>query len=234
MIGYVKFGEVYSKEYSAMFDDSFLFEVAEPDFDTYSINGRNGDLHIDNERKKNFSHTIKGVIPFDYETNYFPLRSRLLVSEGYMDIKNDMHSDYFRKGKIESVSNITSSPEKDIVTFGVTVTFRPELFLTSGEISQTFSASGTLTNPTPCEAKPLLRVYGKGTITVGTTVIKVNTAGTSYIDIDTDTMQAYEGDLNRNSYITVTEWGHLTSGENTVTLGSRITKVEVTPRWCYL
>lgn len=234
MIGNLKFGNIESQNYNAMFSDSFLFEMAEPDFDTYSIDGRNGDLHIDNNRKKNFSYTIQGVIPSAYLTNYLPLRSELLNCEGYMDIKSYMHTEYYRKGKIQSISNITSSPEKDIVTFGVKVTFRPELYLTNGETILTFSASGLLTNPTPCESKPLLRVYGKGTITVGTTVIKVNTAGTSYIDIDTDTMQAYEGDLNRNSYITVTEWGHLTSGENTVTLGSGITKVEVTPRWCYL
>lgn len=238
MIGYLEFGEINTQDYNAMFSDSFLFSVADNDYDTYSIDGRNGDLHIDNGRKKNFTHNIKGVIPFAYKENYFYLRTLLLQSEGYLDIRSNLNTDIFRKGKIDSISNISSNPQSDIVTFYVKVTFRPELYLRDGEDVIEFTKDGTITNPTPCESRPLLKILGKGKINVGETVIDVNTAVSSGLIVDIDNHNAYEetdnGKVWRNSYITVNEWGYIPNGENVVSLGKGIEKVEITPRWCYL
>lgn len=228
----LKIGDINSSDYGIYLINSDMFKASEFDFDTYEIPGRNGDLHISNGRRKNKDIEFEFMVRNEYIDRMDEFMAVLGTLQGYQRLECDYYQGKYRMGYLSSFDYGTNGYTSG--TFSVVYSCRPEKFLSSGETSQTFSASGTLTNPTPCEAKPLLRVYGKGTITVGTTVIKVNTAGTSYIDIDTDTMQAYEGDLNRNSYITVTEWGHLTSGENTVTLGSGITKIEVTPRWCYL
>lgn len=234
MIGYLQVGDINTENYNAMFSDSFLYAVGEPNFDTYSVNGANGDLHISNGRFDNISYSIKGVIHKGFEDNYLTLRTLLLNMEGYQRISHSCRDDYFRKGKVFSISPINSNHDKDIVTFSIVTSLRPELYLVSGEDVVAFTGNGSITNPCSTKAKPLIRVYGKGTLKCGDTVIEVNKKGTSYIDIDIDTENAYEGSANRNDYISVSEWGGLVEGTNTIEFDSTITKVEITPRWYLL
>ena len=108
----------------------------------------------------------------------------------------------------------------------------PQRFLMSGEQAVTLTKTGTIANPTAFAAKPLLRVYGEGTLTISGVHLQIS-KGTEYIDIDCDLMDAFEGTNNRNSNITLTDglFPVLMPGNNRITLGSGITKVVVTPRW---
>lgn len=228
----LKIGNIDSSDYGIYLINSEAYMASEFDFDTYEIPGRNGDLHILNGRRKNKSIEFEFMVRDDYINRMDEFISVVSQLEGYQRLECSYYQNKYRMGRIESVEYGTNGYTSG--TFSLKFTCRPEKYLVSGESTITFTANGTINNPTPCVSKPLIRVYGKGTFTVGTTVIKVNTAGTEYIDIDTDTMQAYEGLYNRNGNITVTTWGCLASGENTIQLGSGITKLEITPRWCYL
>lgn len=53
------------------------------------------------------------------------------------------------------------------------------------------------------------------------------------MDVDCDIMDAHYGAINLNSYLTLSgnEYPTLVAGANNLTIGSGITRVEITPRW---
>ena len=58
-------------------------------------------------------------------------------------------------------------------------------------------------------------------------------AADGYTDIDCDLEDAYKGSANKNGCLQLYsgEFPTLAPGENGITLGTGITKVEITPRW---
>ena len=107
----------------------------------------------------------------------------------------------------------------------------PQRWLTAGQAFTTFTADGTITNNTLFNAKPLLRVYGAGQFGIGAETLELTQAGQAYVDVDCESMNAYEGSTNMNQYLTVTDFPVLAPGSNGVTLGAGITKIEIMPRW---
>ena len=98
-----------------------------------------------------------------------------------------------------------------------------------GEITLTYGVHPYY-NPTPFESKPLIKVTGTGTLTVNGVQIAISATPTT---IDCELMEAYNGTTSRNSDIVLTpnKFPVLKPGNNTITLGSGITKLEITPRW---
>jgi Phage-related protein len=82
---------------------------------------------------------------------------------------------------------------------------KPERWLKIGETAITATTDTSITNPTEFNAKPIIRVYGTGTVQVGTGTFTINTEGSSYIDIDCDILDCYEGATNQNSKVSITK-----------------------------
>ena len=110
----------------------------------------------------------------------------------------------------------------------------------SGETTQTFSASGFISNPTLFKARPLLEVKGYGVLTLGTSVLTITDGGTGanqVIFIDCEAQEAWElvssVKVSRNNCIQYAsnDFPTLAPGLNTVGLGTGITQVKITPRW---
>ena len=230
MKGNLNFGAIYSSDFSFYILDPSGFTAPDDDFETYEIPGRSGDLHISNGRKKNVTVTYQCIMECDDAMEEFiSFRSKLGTVSGYQKLTESYMPSYFWLAKFKSIKAKTITPKQ--VLFELTFTCIPKLFLESGETEHAFTAAGTIENPTANGAKPIIRIYGSGTFTVGTIIGTINTAGTQYIDIDTDTHQAFEGPTFRNSNVTITQWGELIPGVNDVTLGTGINKLTVIPRW---
>ena len=230
MKGSINFGAVYSSDFSFYIIDTSGFTAPDDDFETYEIPGRSGDLHISNGRKKNVTVTYQCIMECDDAMEEFiSFRSKLGTVSGYQKLTESYMPSYFWLAKFKSIKAKTITPKQ--VLFELSFTCIPKLFLESGEAQHAFTAAGTIENPTANGAKPIIRIYGSGTFTVGTIIGTINTAGTQYIDIDTDTHQAFEGPTFRNSNVTITQWGELIPGVNDVTLGTGINKLTVIPRW---
>lgn len=231
MIGNLVVGNINCKDYGVLVSDAGIYASPEPDYTSYEIAGRNGDLHINNGRYKNVDITYQAFIAHEFEDRFVPFRSAILSQEGYVRIEDDFQKDMYRLGRLKSGIEGKIKLARGIGTFELEFDCKPQWYLKSGENETVFTENGSILNPTVFPSKPLIRVYGKGTVTVGTNVFVINAAGTEFIEIDTDSKQAYEGAANRNSNIKVNQWGSLTSGNNTITLGTGITKVTVKPRW---
>ena len=108
----------------------------------------------------------------------------------------------------------------------------PQQYLKSGERLQVLTGSGTVYNPTAYEAKPLLRIYGSGSILVGDGKVTV-TDNESYIDLDCELEDAFRDTVNMNQCLELEsgDFPVLTPGNNSITFISGITKVELVPRW---
>lgn len=237
------------------------FNSPEKDFETVEVPGRNGDLHIFNERFKNVDLTYKAFIigdnyPSNYGKDFYDdarsdkaidfrarmrsLRAWLMYPNGYARLEDTYHPDEFRKalfkGPLETEAVYLQAGE-----FDLTFNCMPQRFLKSGEFSTEFKytslpiPSGTLYNPTLFESRPFVRVYGRGNLTIGDTTITIaSTYPNSYIDIDCDIQDAYYGNnVNCNKYIVLNdgEFFKLGVGETDITLGEGISKIEIIPRW---
>ena len=90
----------------------------------------------------------------------------------------------------------------------------------------------TITNPTLFDSQPLLRVYGVGALGIGSQTVTITQADV-YTDIDCEMMDAFKGTANKNPYVQLTDHNFpvFKPGVNNISLGTGITKVEITPRW---
>lgn len=99
-------------------------------------------------------------------------------------------------------------------------------------LTVTIASPAELENPTLFESKPIIRVYGNGTLNVNDIYITVASSPYEYVDIDCELMDCYYGSNNANQYVSfsTTDFVTLQSGTNSF-VNDGFTSVEVTPRW---
>lgn len=100
----------------------------------------------------------------------------------------------------------------------------------SDEVTGVISEPSLLENPTLFESKPLIRVYGNGTLVINHQYITVAEHPYEYIDIDCDMMDCYYDGNNANQYVSFStnDYVVLKSGANYIAYSGRC---EITPRW---
>ena len=208
------------------------FASPERDVEFYKIPGRNGALTYDAGTFGNitiaYDAYIKKAFPFRFDA----LREYILSLSGYQKLEDSYHPEEYRmaiyKGPLEpDVKFLNKSGE-----FTLSFECKPQRFLKSGDYWQTFTANGSIYNPALFSALPIIRVYGIGTVGIGTSFVKL-TANTNYTDIDCEMQDAYCGSVNCNGNLQLQAgiFPSLHPGENGITLGTGITKVEILPRW---
>lgn len=211
-----------------------LKSLDRPEWDVSKVEvpGRNGELTFSNNRFKNITLEYDCMIEKDFNANYRALMAFLMQDSNYHRMEADAEKDTFRLARVNTPPEPDVSPWFQRATFKLSFDCKPQRFLKSGEDSFEVSNGSSFFNPYLYAALPILRVYGWGTVKINSYSILVQKDDTSdYIDIDCDLKDAYYGANNRNTFIEVTDWIKLDPGENTVTLGDNITKLEITPRW---
>ena len=105
------------------------------------------------------------------------------------------------------------------------VTFSPKIYALDYKIN----------NPTQFPSKPLIRVTGSGTVSIGDNTITI-ASGYTYVDIDSEIQDCYCGTQNANSLVTFSnrKFPELQPGINGISLGTGVTSVQITPRWFIL
>lgn len=222
------------------------FGAPERDFEEVEVPGKSGSLTFDKGRFKNYTveyeASILGKDERDFQTKIDALRSFLMSRYSYKRLEDTYHPEEFRLAKYVGGFD----PEVIMMqgsNFTLEFDCKPQRFYKSGEFPITVDHNTILYNYTYYEAKPIIRVYGYGTLNFGTMEIVItdhSEAGIPYIDIDSDMKDcAYDG-TNCNPYVEFRsgdlerDFPVLLPGETSVSFideGNHIEKVEITPRW---
>ena len=156
-----------SRDYDVYLTGEGVFNAPERAVEMLEIPGRNGNYALDQGKFNNISVTYKAGIVDVSESNFADkvsaVRNWLCSKVGYKRLSDDYNPNEYRMAVFKSGVNID---HVDLKTgeFEITFDCKPQRWLTSGETAVSVADGGTLDNPTPFEAEPLLAVDGYGTI----------------------------------------------------------------------
>ncbi|MDT8717601.1 phage tail family protein [Clostridium sp. 19966] len=205
--------------------------VAQRDVEEIDIEGRNGSLIRDKGRWLDKEITIA----FNFIDRYnFTAKCRW-ISKWLRGSKLKFSDDlgvFYKIKKVECEDIQRSLRYKG--SFSVKFTVDSFAWLEDGQNIITLSSRAKLLNVGTYESKPILKVYGSGSIDlfVNSTEINLNNVS-DYVTIDSMIMDCYKDEMNANSQMSG-EFPVLQEGENSITWSGNINKIEITPNWVYL
>ena len=231
MRNYLMINGVDSRTYGVYISGQGAFSAPSRAYDIIPIPGRNGALIGAEKRFENIEVKYPAFIYNNFKTNIADFRAFLLSQEGYFTLSDSYNANEYRMAMYAGPFDPDVNSKNDAGKFDIVFNCKPQRFLTSGSTKTTLTANGTITNPTKFDAKPLLRVYGTGSVGIGSQTITI-TAASTYTDIDCEMQDCYKGSVSKNGYVSFSgnDFPVITAGTNSITL-TTVTKVEITPRW---
>ena len=173
---YFTFDGESSRNYDVYLTGTGVFNAPQRAVDLLEIPGRNGNYALDQGRFNNITVTYKAGIVDYSESNFADkvsaVRNWLCSKVGYVRLTDDYNPDEYRMAVFK---NGITVDHDDLKTgeFDITFECKPQRWLTSGETATAVANNGTLSNPTPFEAEPLLAVKGYGDINIGSNSINI-------------------------------------------------------------
>lgn len=231
---YFTFGDIQSNSYGVWISGEGVYNAPEMDVEYVSIPGLSGDLVISNNRFHNIEIVYPAFISAQFSTRFDLFKAAMLSKFGYQRLTDTYHPDEYRLATFTGPIEVETGAYNRNGLFDITFNCKPQRFLVSGDTVLTFSsASGTITNPTLYASKPLIRVYGTGTVGIGSMNVTIATNPFAYIDIDSDSQSCFNSGSNAGQYVTMSGLAYptLAAGDTGITKTSGITRVEITPRW---
>lgn len=228
---FLTFNGKSSRDFGVWISGGGTFNAPVRDVEFITIPGRNGDLTVDGGRFSNISVTYPAFISRGFQPNVDGFRAWLCAAVGYKRLEDTYHPEEYRLAVYRNGLKVTPTARNLSGSFDLTFECKPQRFLKSGEQVRNYSRAGVLRNPTDYPARPLIRAYGVGTLTVGGVSVEI-TAANVYTVLDCDTEEAFKGadNCNQNIVLIDGEFPSLHSGNNSVSFDG-ISKVEIVPRW---
>lgn len=208
-------------------------------YESFSIPGRNGDLHAVQEAFENTTQSYECYYRGDGPTNEeaHAVRRWLQASVGYQRLEDVYDRDHFRLAMVRGGVDIENKLNK-YGRFTVTFNCDPRFFLKSGEEPIILTEqSSNLENFTDCPARPLIKVYGTGAAWLNINGLTINIKDISeHIVLDCEMLNAYKYHTedvleNKNGDISAADFPTLKPGNNLIQFGGEITHIEIIPRW---
>lgn len=223
-------------DYGLIITETPVFVVPERDVSFESIDGRSGDLIVDNGRFKN--------VPVEYKVtalcNNMSLPetaqrvSAWLSSPGYGILTDTYDPLYFRY----ATRTGTVSIKNRLMQLGTaTIKFncKPYKYLHSGRETITLTAPGTINNAEPVASLPYIKITAGGTVELmlnNKSFVFADVDG--YVEIDADAMNVFKGTVSKNDKYIGVGFPMFEPGENNITWTGNVSRVEIVPRWCTL
>lgn len=232
MRNFFMFGDIDSRDYGVYISGQGTYDAPTKDVELIKVPGRSGDLTISNNRFENIELTYPAFIYADFKTAISRFKEALLSVDGYQELEDSYAPDEYRRAIYTGDMKVDATTRNDAGQFDIVFNCDPRRFLKVGKLPVTMQSGGIIENPTKFDTKPLIRVTGYGTLTIGSITTTI-AQGFSYIDIDCEMMDCYHGTDNANSYVTFSDNDFLTipPGRNGVTFSGNISSVVITPRW---
>lgn len=232
MRNFFTLGGADSRDYGVYISGQGVLDAPARSIDFYQVPGRDGDLIGMESRFLNGTLTYPAFIHSGFRANVAAFRAMLLSTHAYRRLIDSYNPDEYRMAVFAGPLSVKPTRPLNAGQFDIAFTVMPQRFLLSGEVVVPFTDSGSIENPTLFPAKPLLRVYGNGVVGVGGTNITIINADV-YTDIDCAMGYCYKGGSSKNLNVTLNtrDFPTLPPGQSGISLGSGISRVEVTPRW---
>lgn len=235
MRNYFTLGGVNSTSMGVYLNGRAVFSSPSREINFISVPGRNGDLIGLPTRLQNGVLVYEEAYIFqNFSSNIVALRNLLLSTVAYRRLIDTYNPDEYRLVTFAGPLEVDVTARLNAGRFSLQFQAMPQRFLLSGDTVTELTATGSISNPTAFPAKPLLRVYGKGNLGIGSQTLTIaSDYPNSYIDIDCERMVGFYGTTNCNAYLSSSgiDFPVLAPGSNAISLGSGITKVQITPRW---
>lgn len=236
------FDGINSLDYGIYITGEAVYNAPERVVEMVSVPGRNGNIAIDQGRFENIEVTYPAGCFADSQADFadkvMKFRNALASRYTYKRLTDEYHPDEYRLGLYKSGLDVDAVRYGTAGQFDITFDCKPQRFLASGETAVTPSdGTHSLYNPTQFESKPLIVVTGAGILQIGDYALTIVGRENQTIYIDCESQEAWEvvgaGKISRNDYIQNAgeEFPVLSAGNNTISLGSGISQVVITPRW---
>lgn len=215
-------------DFQTFWDGSQLFVTPEKDVTFFEVPGRNGELTISNNRFKAKEISVNCFIRENFTDNFASLVDFLYSQDGYQRLENSKEPDVYQMASFVNAIEPTTGAFLHYGSFTLVFKVYPQKWLKQGEIAISVSST-TLINPTHQIALPLIEVTGTGSITINDSVLTLST-NTSTTFIDCEIQDAYEGTINRNGDLTITNGFPVLVDSNEITVDG-FTTCNIYPRW---
>lgn len=201
---------------------------AERNVQEIEIQGRDGDLSIDDGTYKPISFPFVCTL---LDTS--DLDSVLSWLDGYSDLVLSWQNDRSYKAKMINRIDITQSL-KTLGEFPLLFKAQPFGYSLENSVITLTTSPSALINVATKDSKPLIKVYGTGTIdlTINSNVIHLTNV-VDYVSIDSELMDAYKDTLLKNSDM-YGDFPVLVVGNSMIGWTGTVTKIEITPNWRWL
>lgn len=233
MRNYITFSGQDLREFGLYISGAGVYNAPERAYEEIEIPGRDGLLLGHEKRLGNVEITYPAFIYTNFKENIGKLKTYLLSKIGYQVLEDTYYPDYFRRGCYYGGLEVEPTSKNDAGSFDLTFMCKPQRYLVSGRTAVTVASGSVINNPTEMPSKPLIRVYGTGTIAVNGTQLTV-LASREYTDIDCELYDCYYLLENRNAYVTFDSddmhFPELSPGDNEVSY-TGFSEVKITPRW---
>lgn len=237
-LSYLYYKGVNSLDLSLLIKSKGSWIAAERDKTYVSVPGRNGDLIQDNGRYKNvpipYTMTVLRNGVRSFADLVAKIKNWLSVGTGYGELWDSYDPRYFRYAAIDGYVNITEELLEHIGSFAVNFNCKPYRYSFDGQNIISVPAAGmTLYNPEVLAAKPYIKIYGNGSISLSVNSSTITIADVDgYVELDSETMNAYKGINLLNNKMTGSAFPELVPGDNTIAFTGTVTGAEIVPRWC--
>lgn len=216
-------------DYRIFYDGSQWWKIPEKMVDLYEVVGRNGNVSIPQGNYANVIRSFNCYINGNWQNNFNSFVNDIYSKNGYLRVESSEEQDVYTLAVINNEIDPNMWQFNRKGTFTLEMNFQPQKWLKMGENAIEIASSQTLINPSHQIAKPLIEVTGTGSITINTSVLALATnTGTTIIDCETQ--NAYEGTINRNGDLTITNGFPVLIDTNTISF-TGFTSVKLYPRW---
>jgi phage-related protein len=151
-------------------------------------------------------------------------------ASGYARLEDSFETDVFRLAYYsggDDVENLLMQAGEATLRF----TCRAERFLKEGEQTIIVSNGSKIYNPTRFESKPLVHIEGDGEIMLSIGGARITATVDEYINIDSDTMNAYKEPTNNENDKITGSFPTIKPGENAISITGDFTAASIVPRY---
>ncbi|MBO5969595.1 MAG: hypothetical protein J6S14_13970 [Clostridia bacterium] len=223
-----------SADYGMVIAEAPAFERGKRKTTVYNVPGRNGSVIVQQDAWEDVPRAYKVWLTVDgkqaLNEAVDAVEAWLNSVKGYQRLEDNFEPEIFRLAYYnggDEFSNMAMMAGEGTLRF----TCRAERFYKSGEQAITVTNGTKIYNPTRYTSKPLIHIEGSGTVTVSIGGNTISANVTDYINIDSDTMNAYRLPAeNKNGDISGS-FPVIPAGAQTIGITGTTTKVTVVPRW---